>query len=142
MAPTDSRARGAACLHGGCWTRWPGHPLLPALSAVTDWLAFAPWPAGRHRCWAPCARRPLCAKLEVICSDAIVQQALLWTPARPQVLGSLLEALKEAKGEEEAAAVYKAAQLDLHAFLPAPDREDDAQLHKLVASFGLEKVVA
>lgn len=59
-----------------------------------------------------------------------------------KVMAAVLRQLREEAGEDAAAEAYRAAGLDLRAFLPGPDREDEAALQQLVQQYGLEKVAA
>ncbi len=54
-----------------------------------------------------------------------------------ELVGSLLQKLAELKGEEAAQAAWQATGAQIAAFVPQPDREDEAAVKALAEKFGL-----
>ena len=57
-----------------------------------------------------------------------------------RTIGSLLQKLAAAKGEDAAKEAWQATGEQLAAFLPQADREDKAALTKLAEQFGLQAI--
>lgn len=58
-----------------------------------------------------------------------------------KLLGELLQSLKNALGAEEAAAAWKATNLQQKDFMAAEDREDEAAVAKFVEKYELADIV-